>query len=234
MPRLSDPSEEATVIQWLKQPGEPVARGEPLVEIETDKATMVYEAEFEGVLDEIVVDEGTTAALGQTIARARRDGRERRARRRPRRPPRRPRRASPPIAPRRRPAVHERRQGRQAPRHPRRAAARGRAGRLARGRERDRARRPDRAGRRPRRVAPAPRPRDGRDRAHADAADDRPADDRVACADPRVHARGGDRHGGGRRGLREELRALGREPLPSFNDLVVKAVGARAAQASRR
>ena len=70
MPRLSDQGEEATVIKWLKQPGEPVGRGEPLVEIETDKATMVYEAEFEGVLDEIVVDEGTTAALGQTIARA--------------------------------------------------------------------------------------------------------------------------------------------------------------------
>jgi pyruvate dehydrogenase E2 component (dihydrolipoyllysine-residue acetyltransferase) len=70
MPRLSDQGEEATVIKWLKQPGERVGRGEPLVEIETDKATMVYEAEFEGVLDEIVVDEGTTAALGQTIARA--------------------------------------------------------------------------------------------------------------------------------------------------------------------
>jgi pyruvate dehydrogenase E2 component (dihydrolipoamide acetyltransferase) len=74
MPRLSDQGEEATVIKWLKQPGESVGRGEPLVEIETDKATMVYQAEFEGVLDEIVVDEGTTAALGQTIARARGTG----------------------------------------------------------------------------------------------------------------------------------------------------------------
>src|SRR5262245_66241767 len=70
MPRLSDQGEEATVIKWLKQPGDSVGRGEPLVEIETDKATMVYEAEFEGVLDEIVVDEGTTAALGETIAKA--------------------------------------------------------------------------------------------------------------------------------------------------------------------
>jgi pyruvate dehydrogenase E2 component (dihydrolipoamide acetyltransferase) len=70
MPRLSDQMEEATVIKWLKQPGDQVARGEPLVEVETDKATMVYEAEFDGVLDEIVVDEGSTAALGATIARA--------------------------------------------------------------------------------------------------------------------------------------------------------------------
>jgi len=70
MPRLSDQMEEATVIKWLKQPGDTVKRGEPLVEVETDKATMVYEAEFDGVLDEIVVDEGSTAALGETIARA--------------------------------------------------------------------------------------------------------------------------------------------------------------------
>jgi pyruvate dehydrogenase E2 component (dihydrolipoamide acetyltransferase) len=70
MPRLSDQMEEATVIKWLKQPGDEVARGDPLVEVETDKATMVYEAEFDGVLDEIVVEEGSTAALGATIARA--------------------------------------------------------------------------------------------------------------------------------------------------------------------
>ena len=70
MPRLSDQMEEATVIKWLKQPGDEVRRGEPLVEVETDKATMVYEAEFDGVLDEIVVEEGSTAALGATIARA--------------------------------------------------------------------------------------------------------------------------------------------------------------------
>jgi pyruvate dehydrogenase E2 component (dihydrolipoamide acetyltransferase) len=70
MPRLSDQMEEATVVRWLKQPGETVGRGEPLVEIETDKATMVYEAEFDGVLEEIVVGEGETAALGAAIARA--------------------------------------------------------------------------------------------------------------------------------------------------------------------
>jgi pyruvate dehydrogenase E2 component (dihydrolipoyllysine-residue acetyltransferase) len=71
MPRLSDQMEEATVLQWLKGPGDTVARGEPLVEVETDKATMVYEAEFDGVLEEIVVGDGSTAALGEVIARAR-------------------------------------------------------------------------------------------------------------------------------------------------------------------
>jgi acetoin:2,6-dichlorophenolindophenol oxidoreductase subunit beta len=71
MPRLSDSMEEATILTWLKRPGDDVARGEPLVEVETDKATMVYEAETAGVLEEIVVDDGATAALGDVIARIR-------------------------------------------------------------------------------------------------------------------------------------------------------------------
>jgi pyruvate dehydrogenase E2 component (dihydrolipoamide acetyltransferase) len=71
MPRLSDSMEEATVLSWLKRPGESVRRGEPLVEVETDKATMVYEAEADGILDEIVVDAGGTARLGAPIARLR-------------------------------------------------------------------------------------------------------------------------------------------------------------------
>jgi acetoin:2,6-dichlorophenolindophenol oxidoreductase subunit beta len=71
MPRLSDSMEEATILSWLKHPGDDVARGEPLVEVETDKATMVYEAETDGVLEELVVDDGSTAPLGAVIARIR-------------------------------------------------------------------------------------------------------------------------------------------------------------------
>jgi pyruvate/2-oxoglutarate/acetoin dehydrogenase E1 component len=71
MPRLSDSMEEATVSKWLKRPGDPVSRGDELVEVETDKATVVYEAEHDGVLEEIVVDDGGTAALGAPIARLR-------------------------------------------------------------------------------------------------------------------------------------------------------------------
>jgi pyruvate/2-oxoglutarate/acetoin dehydrogenase E1 component len=71
MPRLSDSMEEATVLSWLKRPGDAVKRGEPLVEVETDKATVVYEAETDGVLEEIVVAEGMTAPLGAVIARLR-------------------------------------------------------------------------------------------------------------------------------------------------------------------
>jgi len=73
MPKLSDSMEEATVLAWLKQPGDRVKRGEPLVEVETDKATVVYEAEADGVLEELVVAEGETAQLGALIARLRVD-----------------------------------------------------------------------------------------------------------------------------------------------------------------
>jgi len=71
MPKLSDSMEEATVLAWLKQPGEEVKRGEPLVEVETDKATVVYEAETNGVLEEVLVKAGEAAQLGAPIARLR-------------------------------------------------------------------------------------------------------------------------------------------------------------------
>lgn len=69
MPRLSDSMEQATIAAWLKQPGDSFGRGEPLVEVETDKATVVYEAEEDGVLAEILVPEGGAARLGEPIAR---------------------------------------------------------------------------------------------------------------------------------------------------------------------
>ena len=64
MPRLSDSMEEGTVLRWIKQVGEEVAVGEELVEIETDKANMVYEADVAGTLLEILVDENETAPVG--------------------------------------------------------------------------------------------------------------------------------------------------------------------------
>jgi pyruvate dehydrogenase E2 component (dihydrolipoamide acetyltransferase) len=67
MPRLSDTMEEGTILRWLKRSGEHVSRGEELVEIETDKAAMIYESDAEGVL-EIAVGEGETLPVGATIA----------------------------------------------------------------------------------------------------------------------------------------------------------------------
>jgi pyruvate dehydrogenase E2 component (dihydrolipoamide acetyltransferase) len=69
MPRLSDSMEEGTVVRWLKQVGDGVAVGDELVEIETDKATMTYEADAAGTLLEILVREGETVALGVELAR---------------------------------------------------------------------------------------------------------------------------------------------------------------------
>jgi pyruvate dehydrogenase E2 component (dihydrolipoamide acetyltransferase) len=68
MPRLSDSMEEGTIIKWLKGDGDAVARGDELVEIETDKATMTYEADADGVL-QIVAGEGDTLPVGEVIAR---------------------------------------------------------------------------------------------------------------------------------------------------------------------
>jgi pyruvate dehydrogenase E2 component (dihydrolipoamide acetyltransferase) len=69
MPRLSDSMEEGTILRWLKSEGDEVKRGDELVEIETDKANMVYEASDEGTLIEIVAQEGDTLPIGEVIAR---------------------------------------------------------------------------------------------------------------------------------------------------------------------
>jgi len=68
MPRLSDSMEEGTILKWLKSDGDEIARGDELVEIETDKATMTYEADTAGTLA-IVAQEGDTLPIGEIIAR---------------------------------------------------------------------------------------------------------------------------------------------------------------------
>jgi pyruvate dehydrogenase E2 component (dihydrolipoamide acetyltransferase) len=61
--------EEGTILQWLKQVGDDVAVGDELVEIETDKANMAYEADIAGKLEEILATEGETLPIGSVIAR---------------------------------------------------------------------------------------------------------------------------------------------------------------------
>lgn len=67
MPKLSDTMEEGTVLQWLTQDGAEVTKGEPIVEIETDKANMVVEAPDSGQL-RIVAQVGDSLPIGATIA----------------------------------------------------------------------------------------------------------------------------------------------------------------------
>jgi len=69
MPRLSDTMEEGAIAVWHKKPGDRVEVGDVLVEIETDKATMEYEAYDAGTLSEILVPEGELVSIGVPIAR---------------------------------------------------------------------------------------------------------------------------------------------------------------------
>ena len=68
MPRLSDSMEEGTIVRWLKRDGDRVSPGEPLAEVETDKATVTFDAEADGTL-RILVGEGETVRIGQVVAR---------------------------------------------------------------------------------------------------------------------------------------------------------------------
>ena len=68
MPKLSPTMEEGQISCWLKKEGDKVAMGEPLAEIDTDKATMEMQALANGVLRKIVIGEGQSAPLGQLIA----------------------------------------------------------------------------------------------------------------------------------------------------------------------
>jgi pyruvate dehydrogenase E2 component (dihydrolipoamide acetyltransferase) len=69
MPRLSDSMEEGTILKWLVSEGDEVKRGQPIAEIETDKANMTYEADTDGTVSELVAGEGDTLAVGEVIAR---------------------------------------------------------------------------------------------------------------------------------------------------------------------
>jgi pyruvate dehydrogenase E2 component (dihydrolipoamide acetyltransferase) len=68
MPKLSPTMEEGQLTRWLKKEGDKVSMGEPLAEIDTDKATMEMQALGNGVLRKILIQEGESAPLGQIIA----------------------------------------------------------------------------------------------------------------------------------------------------------------------
>jgi pyruvate dehydrogenase E2 component (dihydrolipoamide acetyltransferase) len=67
LPRLGQGMESGTIVRWLKSEGEPVQKGEPLFELDTDKVTQEVEAETAGVLLKIAVAEGEVP-VGQTVA----------------------------------------------------------------------------------------------------------------------------------------------------------------------
>jgi pyruvate dehydrogenase E2 component (dihydrolipoyllysine-residue acetyltransferase) len=68
MPALEMAQETGKVVRWLKSPGDTVSKGEPILEIETDKVTVEIEAPASGVLGNVTASEGDVVPVGQTIA----------------------------------------------------------------------------------------------------------------------------------------------------------------------
>jgi len=68
MPDISTTVDEIRIVRWLKQPGDAVKRGEALVEVETDKATMEVESYAAGILEKIEAGEDTEVVTGDIIA----------------------------------------------------------------------------------------------------------------------------------------------------------------------
>jgi pyruvate dehydrogenase E2 component (dihydrolipoamide acetyltransferase) len=68
MPALEMAQETGKLISWLKKEGEPVAKGEPLLEVETDKAVMEIESPADGILAGVKVQAGAEVPVGRTIA----------------------------------------------------------------------------------------------------------------------------------------------------------------------
>ncbi|WP_302480188.1 biotin/lipoyl-containing protein, partial [Sphingomonas bacterium] len=69
VPTLGESITEATLGQWLKQPGEAVKADEPIASLETDKVSVEVPAPVAGVMGELVVSEGATVEVGAVIAR---------------------------------------------------------------------------------------------------------------------------------------------------------------------
>jgi pyruvate dehydrogenase E2 component (dihydrolipoamide acetyltransferase) len=68
MPALELAQETGKVLRWMKAPGDTVRKGEPIVEIETDKVTVEIEAPASGILSSVTAQEGDVIPVGQTIA----------------------------------------------------------------------------------------------------------------------------------------------------------------------
>jgi pyruvate dehydrogenase E2 component (dihydrolipoamide acetyltransferase) len=69
VPKLSATMESAKVLRWLKEAGQRVRMGEPLVELETDKAAIEVEAPADGTLESILAPEGTELPIGAALGR---------------------------------------------------------------------------------------------------------------------------------------------------------------------
>ena len=67
MPALSSTMTEGKIVEWLKQPGDKVGRGESVLVVESDKADMDVESFQDGYLAAVLMPAGSTAPVGETI-----------------------------------------------------------------------------------------------------------------------------------------------------------------------
>src|SRR5260221_3378620 len=74
MPKMGDAMTEGKVVRWYKQPGDAVKKGEPVLEIETDKVNLDLEAEADGPLGEHQAKEGEMVPVGGVLAMIGGDG----------------------------------------------------------------------------------------------------------------------------------------------------------------
>jgi pyruvate dehydrogenase E2 component (dihydrolipoamide acetyltransferase) len=68
LPKLGLTMQEATIVRWIKKEGDPVAEGEAILEIETDKSTVEIESPASGMLGSLLYPEGTTLPVGEVIS----------------------------------------------------------------------------------------------------------------------------------------------------------------------
>src|SRR5215212_2333594 len=76
MPKMGDAMEEGTLVKWLVSEGDEVSEGDPIAEIETDKASMEIEAEDSGTLAQFIAGEGDDVPVGEAIAFIQGEGEE--------------------------------------------------------------------------------------------------------------------------------------------------------------
>lgn len=67
-PALDDEKTEGVVVTWLKAPGEPVRKGEVLLEVQVEKVTSEIASPVDGTLDQVLAEQGTVVRAGQVLA----------------------------------------------------------------------------------------------------------------------------------------------------------------------
>src|SRR5699024_8295864 len=69
IPELAESITEGTISEWLVKPGEKVEKGDPVLELETDKVNVEVNSDYAGVLVEVLAEEGDDVSVGDTVAK---------------------------------------------------------------------------------------------------------------------------------------------------------------------